>query len=66
VKVFAALSADNTLNTRYMSAGAKGDVVVLVGSVGTKAQLDQALSDAKKVEGVKQVRSQLAIQQATK
>jgi len=65
VAVFAAMSADTTLNTRYLSAGAKNGVVVLVGAVGTKAQRDQAVSDAKKVAGVHEVRDQIAIQPST-
>jgi len=62
VTVFAALSADNSLNTRYLSAGAKNGVVVLVGTVPTKAQRIQAENIAKKVTGVHEVRDQIAIQ----
>ena len=62
VTVFSALSADNTLNTRYLSAGAKNGVVVLVGTVPTKAQRVQAENIAKKVAGVHEVRDQIAIQ----
>ena len=61
VTVFAALNADSSLNTRYLSAGAKKGTVMLVGTVDSKAQHDLALSDARKVSGVHSVLDHIEI-----
>lgn len=60
-QVYLALTSDPTLPTRYLTASAKGSIVLLSGTVPTAAQKTQAASIARKVPGVTEVRNQITI-----
>lgn len=60
-QVYAAIGADGTVPTRYLTTGAKDGVVQLTGTVETAAQAAQAEKVARGVPGVKQLRSHIRI-----
>lgn len=60
-RVYQALTTDATLPSRYLTAGAKGGIVVLEGTVPTSAQKAQAERIARGVPGVKELRSKITV-----
>ena len=63
-RVYAALGSAG-VHTKYISSAAKNGTVILMGSVDNHADLVKALDTAAKVPGVKLVRNQLTVAQAT-
>lgn len=60
-QVYQALTADETLPSRYLTASAKGSIVILSGTVQTPAQKAQAERIARGVSGVTELRSKLTV-----
>ncbi len=60
-QVYAAIGADGTVPTRYLTTGAKNGVVRLTGTVATAAQAAQAEKIARGVPGVKELRSSIHV-----
>src|SRR5579859_815092 len=59
------ISSDSTLTGRQISINADKGVVTLSGTVDSDAEVTSALNDAQQAQGVKQVVSRLAVQQAS-
>jgi hypothetical protein len=59
------ISSDPSLAGRQISINANKGVVTLSGTVNSDAEVTAALSDAQQAQGVKQVVSRLAVQQAS-
>lgn len=59
--VYAALQADDTLPTRYLTASAKDGIVILSGTVPTRALQLQVEDVARHVPGVRALRSRVVI-----
>jgi len=59
--VYAALQADDTLPTRYLTASAKGGVVILSGTVPTQALKLKVEDVARHVPGVRALRSRVVV-----
>src|SRR3954467_2336685 len=59
------ISSDPSLSGRQISINANKGVVTLSGTVDTDAEVTAALNDAQQAQGVKQVVSRLAVQQAS-
>lgn len=63
-RVYAAWSAANGLDIKYLSAAAKGSVVILTGTVALPAQRTQAEDIARKAPGVTQVVDKITVRAA--
>jgi len=59
------ISGDPALSGRQISINADKGVVTLSGNVNSDAEVTSALNDAQQAQGVKQVVSRLAVQQAS-
>ena len=59
--VLAALNADHSVSTQYLSASGKGGVVILIGSVSTEAQRLRAIQVARTAPGVTQLDSRVQV-----
>jgi len=59
------ISSDSSLAGRQISINANKGVVTLSGTVNSDAEVTSALNDAQQAQGVKQVVSRLAVQQAS-
>jgi len=59
--VYAALQADDALPTRYLSASAKDGIVILTGTLPSAALKSKAEEIARRVPGVRTLRSRLSV-----